>query len=204
MKKFQIALLILVVAGLFTFADYSYNLPGGIPDIKPSLPGAQDEYPEQDMPDLVSHPNVTKNFLETLGLQSSYKIERRFRSTELFEKFDFSQMTNLSIYKNVLVGQAQGQDPIYIYEIHGPTGQTSLTYLNTKLAMLDQLELSSDINEANSLGKNSLFYNNEADPSTGFLLVEVDDIAFGFKYNKNQQEAFDFIKNLINNYTPQS
>ena len=191
--------MILVVIGLFAFADYYVNLPDGIPRPTPSLP-SQDSGAQQPA-EAASLPNITKQILDMGGLTESYQIEKRTRSNELFESFDMSQQANLVIFRNILINpDVQGQLPIYVYEIHGPAGQGSITYLNVKLAMIDQLGSEKGLNETGDIGYNSLFYNDEKNPSTGFLVSQVEDMVFGFEYNKKSVQDFDFIKSLVNNY----
>jgi len=204
MKKLQIFILILVVIALFAFADYSLNLPGGIPRPTPSLPSFRQDSQTEKPPEIVTHPNITKLILELSGQQGIYTIEKRSRSTELFESFDLSDLANTSIYKNILINaETKGQLPIYVYEIHGPAGQGNITYLNIKLAMIDQLGSAAGINETGDLGFSSLYYNDESSSANGFLLSQIGDIVFGFKYSKQEGPAFDFIKTLINTYMSQ-
>ena len=201
MKKLQIAILILVVIALFGFADYLINVPEGIPSPKPSLPSSEQDKTTAQAPDVVSHPNVTKQILEQGNLEGNYSIEKRTRSTELFESFDLGDLANVSVYKNVLIDtDSRGQLPIYVYEIHGPVGQGSITYLNVKLAIIDQLGSEVGLNETGDYGYTSLFYNDEKNPSTGLLLSQIEDTVFGFKYNKKSSQAFDFVKSMINNH----
>ncbi len=200
MKKLQLAILILVVISLFGFADYFVNLPDGIPS-PDYTPSAEQVSEDAEAAKVVLHPNVTMQILQDGGLETRYTIEKRTRSTELFESYDLSDMANVGIYKNILIGaDTQGQLPIYVYEIHGPPAQGAITYLNIKLAMIDQMGSEAGINETGDLGYNSLFYNDEKNPSTGFVLTQVEDIVFGFKYNKKSRQAFDFIMTLVNNY----
>ena len=206
MKKLQIFILILVLAGLFGFADYYVNVPEGIPTPKlPSMPtGTDGEVTVEVPPEVVTHPNVTKAVLEKGGLSGDYKIEKRARSTELFESFNLSAVSNISVYKNILIkADGAGQLPIYVYEVHGPAGQGSITYLNLKLAMIDQLGSESGINETGDIGYSNLFYNNEGSEATGYLVSQVGDVVFGFQYSKDSSEAFDFVKSLVNNYMSQ-
>ncbi|MBU0706348.1 hypothetical protein KJ657_02090 [Patescibacteria group bacterium] len=199
MKKTQLAILFLAVIALFALADYFVNLPEGIPMPKPSVSSQKEG--DATTPEVINHPNITKQILDQGGLPSDYSLEKRTRSTELFETFDLSELANVSIYKNVLVGtDTQGQLPIYVYEIHGPVGQGGITYLNVKLAMVDQLGSEAGINETGDYGYNSLFYNDSKNPSNGFLLSQVEDMVFGFKYSKKSIQAFDLIKGLVNNY----
>ncbi|MBN2307122.1 hypothetical protein JXD20_04005 [Candidatus Peregrinibacteria bacterium] len=199
MKKVSLAILILVILGLFALADYYANLPGGIP--RPLFNLSSRQADESTMPEAVELPNITKQILDQGGLTANYKIEKRTRSTELFESFDMSELANIVIYRNILISaDAVGQLPIQVYEIHGPKGQGSLTYLNIKLAMIEKLDSEAGLNETGDIGYNSLFYNDDKNPSTGFLLSQVEDIVFGFKYDKKSRPAFDFIKSLVNNY----
>jgi len=201
MKKLQLSILILAVIALFGFADYFVNVPEGIPSPTPALPSSQQNEDGQQPPEVVVHPNITKQILDAGGLDGSYTIEKRTRSTELFESFNLSELANISVYKNVLIGvDAQGELPIYVYEIHGPAGQGSITYLNVKLAIIDQLGSAEGINETGDYGYSSLFYNDKKDQSTGYLLSQVEDMVFGFKFNKRSSKAFDFIRSLVNNY----
>lgn len=200
MKKLPLAILILSVIVLFALADYFVNLPQGIKNPLPLLPGKTDT----QAPNIADQPNITKQVLDLSGMSSDYTIEKRTRSTELLEIFDLSDQANIGIYKNTILRQgAVSSLPIYVYEIHGPAGQGSVTYLNLKLAMIDQLGSAAGINETGDYGFNSLFYNDEKNPDIGFLLSQVGDVVFGFKYSKASQEDFDFVKSLINNYMSQ-
>jgi len=201
MKKLHLFILILVVIALFGFADYFVNVPEGIPSPKPALPSSQQDENGTEPAKVITHPNITKQIIDAGGLNGNYTIEKRTRSTELFESFDLSEIANISVYKNILIGvDAQGQLPIYVYEIHGPAGQGSITYLNIKLAMIDKLGSAAGINETGNLGYSSLFYNDKKDQSTGYILSQVEDMVFGFKYNKKSSQAFDFVTSLVNNY----
>jgi len=203
MKKLPLALLILALSALFIFADYSVNLPDGIRSMGPA--GAQaTETETAETPPIEAAKNITQEILEGSELGSMYKIEKRTRSTELFELFDLSDLASIAIYKNILIDTGTaGQLPINIYEIHGPAGQGAITYLNIKLAMIDQLGSEEGINETGDYGFSSLFYNDSRNPSTGFMLSQIDDIVFGFRYNKKSRQAFDFIQSLVNNYMSQ-
>ena len=197
MKKLSLALLILAILGLFAFADYYVSLPKGLPKIPSKAPS---QTSETEAPEVVSHPNITKELLDKGGLQANYKIEKRTRSTELFETFDMGNLANVSIYRNILIGaDSENQLPIYVYEIHGPQGQGAITYLNLKLAMIEQLGSEAGINETGDIGYSNLYYNDPKNTSTGFMLSQVEDVVFGFKYDKKSRQAFDFIQSLVNN-----
>jgi len=199
MKKVSLAILILVLIGLFAFADYYANLPGGIPRPLPSSPTQQDD--ANQAPGSIVQPNITKQILEASDLGGQFTIEKRTRSTELLENFDMSDLANVVIYRNILIStSSEGQLPIQVYEIHGPVGQGSITYLSVKLAIIDQLGSEAGLNETGDIGYNNIFYNDEKNPSTGFLVAQVEDMVFGFKYNKKSRQAFDFVQSLVNNY----
>ncbi len=203
MKKLQIFILIVVVAGLFAFADYYVNVPEGIPT--PRLPSktATPEVTVEKVPEVVIHPNITKQVLESNAMDD-YKIEKRARSTELFEVFNLADVSSISVYKNILIEtDPSGKLPVYVYEVHGPAGQGSITYLNLKLAIIDQLGSEAGINETGDIGYSSLFYNDQSNDTTGYLLSQVGDTVFGFQYSKGSSEAFDFVQSLVNNYMSQ-
>lgn len=198
MKKISFAILILAAIAIFAYADYYTNLPGGIPTPRPSQPS---EPAGTEPPTAATYPNILKQALERTGLNSEYTIEKRTRSTEIFEVFNLSKLANLAIFRNILISEgAEGHLPIYAYEVQGPAGQGSITYLNIKLAMVDKIGSEAGINETGDIGYNNLFYNDEKNPSTGFLLTQVEDTVFGFRYDKSSPQAFDFIKRLVNNY----
>lgn len=199
MKKLQIALLILVVIALFAFADYFVNVPEGIK--LPSIPQQTQQQPVSDGPQVANYPNITQAILNKVE-SGDYKIEKRSRSTELFERFNLSAVGNVAVFRNIVIkaDKTPNQQPVWIYEVHGPLGQGRVTYLNLKLQMIEQLGGESGINETGDYGYNSLFYNDTSNPGTGFLLSQVGDYIFGFQYSKDSTEAFDFIKDMINTY----
>jgi hypothetical protein len=201
MKKLQLFIILLVVIGLMVYADYRVNVPEGI-DLPrlPSLPGSQQE---ETQPPVVTHPNVTQMVLDASGLAEKYRIEKRTRVTALFESFDLKGVANISAYLNTLITSQPNTLPVYVYEIHGPEGQGKISYLNIKLRLIDQIGSSAGINETGNYGYNSLFYNDESNPNTGFLLSQAGDMVFGFKYNKNNPEAFDSVKKFIETYLSQ-
>ena len=197
MKKLQLAILILVVIAIFISADYFVNMPGGLPAPSPSLPKTETN---ETAPVAREVPNVIKQILNQGTFPSVYTLEKRIRTTELFEDFNMNEVANISIYKNILISSESEKGPIYIYEIHCPVGQGAVSYLNIKLTMIDQMGAEEGINETSEYGYNSLFYNDKKRSANAFLLSQVDDIIFGFQYSKDSSSAFDFIKTLVNNY----
>lgn len=202
MKKVQLFIILLIVLVLFAYADYAINVPEGIK--LPSIPRPNQTDSQDAVPAVVSDPNVTLSILETSDLGQSLTIEKRTRSTALFESFDLRNLADISIYSNVLTNSADPTSPIYIDEIHGPAGQGKVSYLNVKLQLIDQLGSSVGINETGDFGFNSLFYNDENNPSTGFLLSQIGDMVFGFKYSKTNDIAFDSVKKFVDTYMSQT
>jgi len=195
--------LILAITALFGIADYFVNLPEGIGSMGPGSAKSTTDDSSQAPPIAVER-NITQEILDTSDLGTQFSIEKRTRSTELFELFDLSNLASIAIYKNILVASGtEGQLPIIVYEVQGPAGQGAITYLNIKLAMIDQLGTEEGINETGEYGFSSLFYNDSKNPSTGLMLSQIDDVVFGFRYNKKSRQAFDFIKSLVNNYMSQ-
>lgn len=195
MKKLQLFIILLLVIVLFAYADYTMNVPEGI-DL-PNIPKLTEDEPAE--PPVRNYPNVTQGIIEAAGLSQGMKIEKRTRTTELFETFDLGQVANTVAFNNVVVTTQDTLQPLFIYEIHGPEGQGKITYLNIKLRMIDQIGSSAGINETGTYGFNSLFYNDEGNPNTGFLISQIGDMVFGFKYNKNSN-VFDSVKQFVEYY----
>jgi hypothetical protein len=202
MKKFQLFVILLVVIILFVLADYHFNVPSGLQ--LPQLPQQTvEEEGQTGGAPIITHPNITQLVLDGSALGDGYKLEKRSRTTELFEIFDLSKVSNISTYSNLLLKTADQSEPFYVYEIHGPEGQGKITYLNIKLQMVDQLGSSAGINETGNYGYNSLFYNDESNPNTGFLLSQVEDVVLGFRYNKSSENVFDSVKQFVEYYMSQ-
>lgn len=201
MKKLQLFIVLLVVIVLLTLADYRITVPEGIklPDITQAQVVAVED--DTATSTVREYPNVTQIALES-SPDITYKIEKRTRTTELFESFDLSQLANTAIYKNILLDSAvEASFPLYIYEIQGPMGQGKISYLNVKLAISDQLKPEATINETGEYGHASLYYNEQEGSPTGFLLAQVGDTVFGFKYSKSQEAAFQAVQSFLSSYT---
>jgi len=199
MKKLQLFVVLLAVTTLFAFTDYRLNIPEGI-NIQ-TIPSIV-EKPVTETPVAIL-PNITQMILDGSGMSQIYKIEKRTRTTELFELFNLSNVTNISVFNNLLITNDSATSPIYAYEIHGVTGQGKITYLNLKLKIIDQLGSAVDINETGGYGVNSLFYNNESNPNSGYLLSQIGDVVFGFKYSKIDGKSFDSVKQFVEYYMSQ-
>ena len=191
MQKLQLFIIILVVIFLFAGGDYAINSPRG----------ENSSLPEQaESADLEADPNVTQMLLASDRSKFPYRITSRSRVKEIFEKFDMSSVGDIRIYKNVLSRVEEDADPssaITIYEIQGPKNQGRLSYLNIKLKIIDQKDLTTSINEEGGYGYNSFFYNDVNNPSTGYLFTQIKDELFGFQYPKDVPENFERVKDMV-------
>ena len=194
MKKLQLFILLPIILGLLAYVDYTANVPDGmkLPD-KPSI--TEEDTVETPAPKVLTHPNLTQVVLDSSSNLGDYKIEKRSRSIDLFEIFNLSEVSNIGIYKNILI--SKGLAPIHVYEIHGPNGEGNVTYLNLKLKLIEQIGSAIGINETGSYGYNSLFYNNSEDEATGYLLAQIEDNVFGFKYSKLSPSSFETVEKFL-------
>jgi hypothetical protein len=184
MKKTPIAIVIFVTILIFAGADYAINIPKQKTSVI-TAPGVNDE-----------HPNLIQLLLEKHPLPLNYKITKRYRSTQIFEKIDLSRVEDLRVYRNRLEAE-NDISPLIIYEIQGPSGQGGLTYLNVKLAFKNQMDATEQFNEDNQFGHSSFYFNDLNNQSTSFLLVQINDHLFGFEFNKKEAKNFEIIKNMI-------
>ena len=199
MKKFSLFIITLALLIFFAGADYLVNTPSTIDKAVLAQISAKDTInqikteqghgsAEED------DANMIQIMLAEKPQEYAYNIGKRVRTYQLFESFDLRLVNNIRIYKDTLSG---GESPIVIYEIHGPQNQGRLTYLNVKLKMLDQVDLTGSINETNEFGENSLFYNDDNAKNTGFLLAQVGDMLFGFQYSKENAKTFKVVRGMI-------
>jgi len=201
MKKLQLFIVFLVVIVLLTLADYRITIPDGIKLPETSESPVLEVEDVQDSATVKEYPNVTKIALEA-SPDITYRIEKRTRTTELFESFDLSNLANTAIYKNILIDSgAQAGFPLYIYEIQGAMGQGKISYLNIKLAIYDQLKPGTSVNETGEYGNASLYYNEKEGNPTGFLISQVGDTVFGFKYAKSQEESLQVVRAFLEGFT---
>lgn len=196
MKKLKIVLILLVIIALFVGADYYLNNLGDQVSVEDlTQPSTTTTTAATDT--TTTQPAVTTAFKinESVG---SYKVASQVQTSQIFEKIDLSNITNIQIYLNKLESDASGAEPIYLYEIHGPKEQGSLTYLNVKLQFVAQLDSASEeINEDASFGNNSFFFNDKNYANTAFLLVQIGDNIFAFQYSKADSAAYDDVKSII-------
>jgi len=190
MQKLQLFIIILVVTALFAGGDYVINSPRG--EVS-SLPPASTE-------DLQADQNVTQLLLASDRAKFPYRIDARSRAQEIFDKFDLSSVSDIRIYKNLLSAVDEAAPPtsaMTVYEIQGPKNQGKLSYLNIKLKLIDQKELTTNINEDGNYGYNSFFYNDINNPSTGYLFTQIKDYLFGFEFAKDDPKNIAKIKEMI-------
>ena len=199
MKKGFFFIIILAAIIFFAGADYLFNTEKLF---LASLPTSNDSSGIETKDIVISTPESYKNLTEDLLSSDQntygYSIVKRNRVAQLFETIDLSQVNNIVIFQNKL--QHISKDPsraITVYEVHGLSGQGSLTYLNIKLKFIKQIDENTSINEIGGYGQNSLFFNNKNDKKTAFLLVQIADNLFGFKYSKESPETFEAIKQML-------
>ncbi|MBN2087797.1 hypothetical protein JW758_05600 [Candidatus Peregrinibacteria bacterium] len=189
MKKAQLFIIIFIAIALFIAGDYYVNTPDGLRLADSSSTEAPAVTQIED-----PYPNLTQELLDYKPSEFNYKILKRERTKQLFEKFDLSNLANAVIYANILEGKA----PITIYEIQSKKNQGALVYQNMKLKIVDQMSSGGEINEVDGYGYNSFFYNDINNANTGYLISQIKDNIFGFQYSKADENNFTTIKSMIN------
>ncbi|MBI5412181.1 hypothetical protein HZA43_03325 [Candidatus Peregrinibacteria bacterium] len=189
MKKIHLLSLIVILTLLFAGADYWIN--GQVPASSPASfsPTLTPSFIES------SYPNLIEKILSETQIFSGYQLTKRSRVQHLFETIALDSDPSFVIFYNRLTVQAEA--PIEFYEIHGPSAQGNLTYFKIKRQFLQKQTPAGVINEVGSYGQNSFFYNDPGYPKTAFLVVQVNDIIYGIKYNKESQKIFEQIKKAI-------
>jgi hypothetical protein len=189
MKKFHIALLLLGVTFFLGALDFTLSHPKW-----PKAPTVG------EIPQVLGTPaNLTQNLLSLDPAGFGYVITSRTRTQLLFDKIDISEIKNTISFRSELTSAEK--PPITLYEILGPQGQGSVTYLNLKLKFLKIKDATTDINEVGTYGHNSFFFNDKNQEGTAFLVTLVGDNLLGFQYNKQAPDAFETIKTMIQAYT---
>jgi len=207
MKKFPLFIIIVIALSLFAAADYYLNNLDGqaLLDLKEQVTDvtAAPEPPETPEP-----PAISSRFKPDQELEG-YQVISQLQTRQLFEKIDLSNLSNVTIVRNELTKKAEAEEavapPLFIYEMSGPAGQGSLTYLNVKLQFIAQIDTAAEtINETSEFGQNSFFFNDRNYENTGFLLVQIHDNLFGFQYDKSDPAVYDNIKRIIQSLMPQT
>ncbi|GEM_PF-5111319 len=182
MKKLPLALLLLALIVAFAGADIALNVSRAGHAVT------------ADTPDQA--PNLTEALIQKDPASLELQLVRRNRTAQLFEKIDLSALTKIRIYQSTL--QKPGDLPILLYEVQGPSGQGGVTYLNTKLKFLDQIDATETVNETNEFGHSSFYFNDLNAPDSTFLVVQILDNLYGFQFNKKSASSFPIIKSMIN------
>jgi len=181
----------------FAAADYAANIYPVIPSFTPSSQAATPTTSEPTDP----YPNLTENLLDSDSARFGYEIQKRNRTTQIFEKFDTSEVRNIRIYRNLLqtIKEPKVSD-IVVYEIQGPESQGTLTYLSLKLKIMDQMGATGRLNEVTGYGENGFFYNDLNNKNTAYLMAQIGDNIFGLQYSKTNTDHFNTVKDMINRF----
>ena len=193
MKRIVFLVIILLAIIGFATADYFINKP----EIEITRLLSQEEV--QVVTE--TEKNITALLLATKTDGFGYTIEKHDRTKQIFEKFDLSDLKGIQIYRSILNKKADEEGDmarIVVYEIQGPESQGGLTYLSIKLNITQQIGDSENIKEVDGYGEKAFFYNDLSNPDTAFLLTQVGDNLFGFQYNKEDEDTFAQIKEMIN------
>ncbi len=203
MKKLPLFIIIVVALGLFATADYYLNNLDGqvVLDFKNQI----SDVAAAPVPPPI--PTITSLFQlnEKIG---NYTVASHVHTSQIFEKFDLSNVNNIKIFRNTLEKESDEAEskPVFLYEIHGPRDQGSLTYLNIKLQFIAQIDVKAEtINETSEFGNNSFFFNAENYKDTiSFLLVQIGDNLFGLQFDRTDPAVYDDIKTIIQSLTTDS
>lgn len=193
MKKIVFLVTILIAIIGFAAADYFINKPEI--EITRLLPNEEAQIPAETEEDITGLLIAA----DTNGF--GYTIEKRDRTKQLFEKFDLSGLNGIRIYRNILKEKDNSDSEssrIIIYEVQTPEAQGKLTYLGIKLKIVEQLTDSENIKDVEGYGEKSFFYNDLNNPNTAFFFSQVENNLFGFQYNKEDENSFNRIKEMIN------
>ena len=194
MKKAYLFIIIFIAIVAFAATDYYVNT-----EVEEKVEIAVDTTVNDVKPPAEIDKNIIQELLDSYPV-FTYKIAQRSRTNQLFESFDLQSLNSIKIYQNTLNDTSSNADPstaIIIYEIHGDSTQGRMTYLSLKLKVIDQLSPTTNINEVSNLGNNAFFYNNINNKSTGYVLTQVKDNLYGFEYNKENDDSFNIVKNMI-------
>lgn len=195
MKKILVLIILLLTIVLLALADYFVTQPEfDLESTENNAPPSEIKENEISPPPVPTPINVTKSTLEDNPELSLFILEKTTRVTSLFETFTVDQK-DIPLYKNELKNASEQR--IEIYELQAPEGQGKFAFLALKAGITNQLSDPTQINVTNDYGEMSFFYNDSAQPTMGFLVTQVGDNIFGFKYDKNSPNNFTFIQNFI-------
>jgi len=218
MRKPQIAIGIVVALAAFAAADFYLNDLGRDLNLEPQ---AQPTEVATQEPQSASVSSAFKVGDSVEG----FKVVSQAVTRQVFDKVDLEGVKNIRVVKTQMEKGAEsaspavanpdpntpvnpapasvGTEPLTAYEIQGPKGQGSLTYLAVKLQFVAQINSTTEtINEDGKFGDNSFFYNDQNLESTAFLVTQVGDILYGFRFNKKSPATYESIRKMIENLTP--
>ena len=217
MKKSQIVIIILVIITMFAGADFYLNNLGTQAKL-PRIPAKPSDSLAMDDQTQTQTGFIDSTFKKDGDVQG-YKVEGQTKTSQVYDKFDLSGIKNINIYLDKLTkpsaapvapesstGNAENTSSnIYLYEMHGPAGQGSLTYLQVKLKFLEQINaVTQTLNETGDYGQNSFFYNDKDYENVAFLLVQIQDNLFAFQYSKSDPAVYETVKAIITTLTTNS
>jgi hypothetical protein len=197
MRKLPLLLLIIIALVLFASADFYLN--------RLSLPSDPLSF-AQKSPVTIADPDpvVLPTVFKLNQVIEGYRVTDQVQTSQLFDNIDLTTVGSVKIYKHKLEKEgsteevAPNKEQITVYEIHGPKGQGSLTYLNIKLQFIGQINARTQtLNEDAQFGHNSFFYNDLNYKNTGFIVTQINDNLYGFQYNKSDPQFYTGVQALI-------
>lgn len=217
MRKIRIFIVLVVVLAAFAAADFYLNGLGAQLGLEPTPPAPQ---PTSNKP---SEPAPVQSMFRVDQELGGFKVMRQVTVNQVFDRFDLSSVKSVRITKNYLEKAAppplpaEGQpvegepattpepvasEPLSLFEIQGPVGQGGLTYLAVKLAVLAQVNRTTEtINEDSQFGDNSFFFNDLNNQNTGFLVSQVGDTVYAFQFSKNNSTTYEAVKGILSDLT---
>jgi len=213
MKKIPYILVLLAIIGMFAGADYYINNLNG----KEALESIK-EISKEVIPENKETSGFSDSVFKLNENLMNYKLISQIQTSQVFEKIDLSNIKNIKIYLDRLeyTGTTGAGTPvlqedsetaskdlntgktIYIYEIHGPANQGSLTYLNIKLQFIAQINSTTEtLNETSEYGNNSFYFNDQNYKNIAFLLTQIGQNVFAFQFNKTDSAVYNDVKAII-------
>jgi hypothetical protein len=197
MKKPQIAIGIVVVLAAFAAADFHLNDLGRDLNLESKAnPPQVVQQPEKPAP-------IQSEF--SIGeMREGFMVKNQAVTDQVFDKVNLGGVKNIIVAKTLLEKGIEGgvAEPLMVYEVRGPAGQGALTYLAVKLQFVAQINATTEtINEDARFGENSFFYNDTNLETTSFLLTQIKDTLYGFRFNKKSEATYQSIRKIIESLT---
>jgi len=213
MKKLPYILVLIAIIALFAGADYYLNNLSG----KEALESIK-KISKEVTPENKETPGFSDSVFKLNENLMAYKVISQVQTSQIFEKIDLSNINNIKIYLDRLeytgateastaasqegpettAGNTNTGKTIYLYEIHGPANQGSLTYLNIKLQFIAQINATTEtLNETSEYGNNSFFFNDQNYENIAFLLTQVGQNIFAFQFNRTDSAVYNDVKSII-------